>query len=488
MLKDKLNIIVDSVQYTGSEVWILVLLIGLVVIDLILKKNHFRILSLFFGAGLLVNFYLIASAPVADDLFLGALRITETTFYYKALVTLAALVLVAFRWLGKDEVGAAKAERGLSLSGEGEFFTLVAGMVLGMQFLVMSSNLLMLFISIELVSMPSYLLTLFRASKDAAEAAAKYLLFGALSTGIMLYGISWAYGLTGSLSVNDLPLLLEVGNMQMAGHIALVLLLAGILFKLSAVPFHIWAPDVYQGAPTSVVAFISVAPKVAAVGFMAQVLTNVPLLNNEYVTNAILLLATVSIFWGNLSALWQTSSKRMLAYSTIAHAGFLMVGLAVVNGMGELSLMYYLLVYLFANYAIFFYIDMVEESSGSDKFDRFAGLGRSSTILGAMVVVVMISLTGLPPTAGFTGKLFIFVALWNGFETAGNNWMIAVLVLGLVNTAIALYFYLKMPYMMYFRESKGEVTIKWTIARKTFFIVLALPLLILFFAPWLVTG
>lgn len=486
-LIEQLDNITSSLGHISSEIGLVVLLVVLVIADLIITKDAFKKLTVLTGLGVLANIVLLLTQEAIEgDLFLNTISTTTQSTFYKVLVNVSVLLLILFRIFGKKEIGVTPSERGLKMSGEGEFYTLIIGMLIGLQSLIMSSNLLMTFLSIELISMPSYLLTIFRFDKKSAEASIKYLLFGALSTGVMLYGMSWLYGMSGSLSFADLAGVLDNPETTWMSGIGLVLTFCGFLFKLSAVPFHIWAPDVYQGAPTSVVAFFSVSPKISTMAVLILFLQKTGLLANELVLNAILLAGVVSIFWGNLSALWQKSAKRMLAYSTIAHVGVMLLGLVAYKGIGERGIMFYLVVYTFANYAAFFYTDMIEKYRNNDLIEQFAGLGLKNTLLPVLMIVVMVTLTGLPPTAGFTGKLFIFTALWEFYEQSQSVWAITALILGLVNTAIALFYYLKIPFIMYFRKDENKAVIEWTLGQKVYFVLLTLPLLVLFFVPSLI--
>ncbi|GAA4828002.1 NADH-quinone oxidoreductase subunit N [Algivirga pacifica] len=485
MLKEQLTVITESVGVLLPEISLLAMLLLLVVADLVIVKNKLAVLSFLFVVGLIGSGLVLYNMPMEEGqhLFLKALYVDGTMHFYKFLLLLSGVILLGFRWLGNDKIAQAPSERGLALSGDGEFFVLVTAVLLGGHFLLMSNNLLMLFLSIELISLPSYLLVLFRFNKQAAEAGTKYLLYGAVASGITIYGISWLYGLSGgNIHFEGLA----AGMMEADGmyYMGLFFLLGGILFKLSAVPFHIWAPDVYQGGPTSVVAFVSVVPKVVTLAVLARMLEMSRLLTYEGVQETILGIALLSILWGTLSAVWQKSSKRMMAYSTIAHIGFMLIVTTINGDLAWQALRFYMAIYMLGSFAAFFFIDLVEEARGTDHFKSFEGVGRNITYIGALMVMVMVSLTGLPPTAGFTAKFFVFSSLWQDYQVDSSPLKVALLLVGLLSTAIALYFYIKIPYHMYFRKGEVEATtIQWSLGRKLFFALLSLPLLLIFFIP-----
>ena len=375
----------------------------------------------------------------------------------------------------------------------GEFYALLLSMVLGLCLMTMSVNLLMIYLSIEIVSVSSYILTTIEKSKKSTEGGLKYILFGATSSAVMLYGMSLLYGMTGTLDITSPDFSRGLAQIdQLASSVAIILTISGFLFKISAAPFHIWTPDVYESAPTPVVAFFSVAPKIAAFLVAIRFYSALP----NQLQNITAVLALASITFGNFSALWQTNAKRMLAYSTIAHTGFVLVGLVTMSQLGMNAIVFYLVITLFTNLAAFLLIDFLEDRVDSatpvtqpvinHSITNFKGLGRVNPFYGIMMLIVMISLAGLPPTAGFMAKLNIFTALWESYQSTHQSILLWLFIFGLLNTAISLFFYLKIPFMMFFKEPLDNQHFELNSKQYFLAIILALPILILFFkADWL---
>jgi NADH-quinone oxidoreductase subunit N len=378
-----------------------------------------------------------------------------------------------------------------------EFYPLLISMVLGLCLMTMSVNLLMIYLSIEIVSVSSYILTTIDKTRKSTESGLKYILFGASASAVMLYGMSLLYGMTGTLDIASPDFRRELMETDsMATTVAIVLTISGFLFKVSASPFHVWTPDVYESAPTPVVAFFSVAPKIA--GFLVAIRFYSAVPNNLQTITAVLAMA--SITFGNFSALWQNNAKRLLAYSTIAHSGFMLIGLVTMSQLGVTSVVFYLIVTLFTNLAAFLLVDYTEQllvnsnqlleepqiTNNQSLITKFSGLGRINPFYGIMMLIVMISLAGLPPTAGFFAKLNIFSALWETYQTTNQPILLWLFIFGLLNTAIALFFYLKIPFMIFFKEPLDNQEFELDSKQYFLAIILVLPILILFFkADWL---
>ena len=371
----------------------------------------------------------------------------------------------------------------------GEFYALLLSMVLGLCLMTMSVNLLMIYLSIEIVSVSSYILTTIEKTRKSTESGLKYILFGATSSAVMLYGMSLLYGMTGTLDITSPDFSRGLAQIdQLASSVAIVLTISGFLFKISAAPFHIWTPDVYESAPTPVVAFFSVAPKIAGFLVLIRFYSALP----SPLQNITAVLALASITFGNFSALWQTNAKRMLAYSTIAHTGFVLVGLVTMSQLGMNAIVFYLVIMSFTNLAAFLLIDFLEDRvdsatpSPNHSITNFRGLGRVNPFYGIMMLIVMVSLAGLPPTAGFMAKLNIFTALWESYQTTHESILLWLFIFGLLNTAVSLFFYLKIPFMMFFKEPLEKQHFELNSKQYFLAIILVLPILILFFkADWL---
>jgi NADH-quinone oxidoreductase subunit N len=348
----------------------------------------------------------------------------------------------------------------------GEFLTLVLVSVLGMSTLSMAVDLVTLYLAFEMVSIPSYVLVgMRRADRLATEASMKYVLFGAVSSGLMLFGFTWLVGLAGGTSLEALRAALANGaGAQPVFFVAAALVLAGFCFKVSAVPFHFWAPDVYAGAPAAVGGFLAVASKAAGFAGLVRVmggldLSAAPLAGAERLTQVLpqgsaflALLAVVAVLTmtvGNLAALRQREIKRLLAWSSIAHAGYLLLVLSVWSKGALAALVFYLVAYLFMNLAAFLLAGVMIRELGTGEIVAFRGLGRRAPLLGIAFAIVLFSLTGLPPLFGFVAKLQVFYAV---FEQ-GYVWLG---VIGLVNGAISLYYYARILSWMVLADPTTE--------------------------------
>jgi NADH-quinone oxidoreductase subunit N len=329
----------------------------------------------------------------------------------------------------------------------GDYYVLGLFSTLGMMVLVSAHSLLTIFLGLELMSLPLYAMTAIRRTdSDASEAAMKYFVMGAIASAMLLYGISLIYGATGKLDLSEIATVIAVNWQEKAPLLtfALVFILAGVCFKLAAVPFHMWAPDVYQGAPTSVTLFISTAPKVAALGMAFRVLT-LSFADMSIQWQPILLIVTLlSTGLGNLFAVVQTSIKRLLAYSAIAHIGYALFGILAANAAGYSAALYYILVYSITSAAAFgLVVLMSSQGMEIDNIDDLKGLNKRNPWLAFLMLIVMISMAGVPPTVGFFTKLLVLKALVDVKMT----W---VAVLGLVFTVLGAYYYLRIVKIMYF--------------------------------------
>lgn len=352
----------------------------------------------------------------------------------------------------------------------GEFYALLLGASLGMFIMVGATNLLMIFLGIEFSSLCSYLLTSFvKRDIRGSEAGLKYVIYGSVAAGVMIFGMSLLYGLTGSMYVADISERLIVGDMsQIVVVVAAVLTFAGFAYKMAAFPMHFWCPDVYQGAPVPVTAYLSVASKAAGFavflrfllgygeGFAVEVETGGEVLEWAFGWPILVALAAaLSMVVGNLAALWQTDVKRLLAYSSIAHAGYLLMGVAAVDPArdyaGQLApVTFYFVVFALMNLGAFYVVHLVAAKSGAEDVKGYRELGRRNPLLAACLTLFLISLVGIPPTAGFTGKFQLFKAAIEG----GYVWL--AVVAGLT-TAISVYYYYGLIKAMYFEEADGEL-------------------------------
>lgn len=332
----------------------------------------------------------------------------------------------------------------------GEYFALLLLATVGMMLLISSNNLLMIFLALELLSLPLYILTAFNKSSIAsAEGALKYFLFGSVAAAFTLFGISLVYGLTGEIDLDSIATHLRAQPAKPAFYAALIMILAGLSFKLAAAPFHFWAPDAYEGAPAPVAAFIASASKVAALFVLAKVLL-IGFINQAgsaasgaYAPGWAPLLATlavVSIGLGNLAALVQNNFKRLLAYSAIAHAGYGLLALLANPEQGLPALLFYIGAYGCAVLGAFAVVTVLEESGSRARLVDLAGLSRRSPLLAFCLLVFVLSLAGIPPLPGFFGKFYVFTATAGGLRPLGGLWLVVVAIIGSV---VSLYYYLQ---------------------------------------------
>ncbi|MFH1862491.1 MAG: NADH-quinone oxidoreductase subunit N, partial [bacterium] len=334
----------------------------------------------------------------------------------------------------------------------GEYYVLLLLAVLGMSFMAAGTDLLIIFLGLETMSISLYVLVGFHRERPRSnEASLKYLLLGAFFTSFLLYGIALVYGQVGSTNLGEIAAYLKGTANPLGGYmgIGLALLLIGLAFKMAVVPFHFWSPDVYDGAPTPVTAFMSAAPKAAAFAAALRIFYEPALALGTTWEHVLWTLAVLTMTIGNFAALAQTSVKRMLAYSSITHAGYLLVGLLAANELGASGMLYYLFTYGFMNVGAFTIAYLVNRrGQGNYQLSDFAQLGAKNPVMALLMSIFMLSLTGIPPLAGFFGKFYVFSA---GVQ-AGYIWLVIIAVL---NSVVSVYYYLRVLVIMYMREGEG---------------------------------
>ncbi|MCI0363578.1 MAG: NADH-quinone oxidoreductase subunit N [Phycisphaerales bacterium] len=408
----------------------------------------------------------------------------------------------------------------------GEYFSLLLFATVGMMFLVSSENLLMIFISLELLSLGLYTMTAFnKQNARSAEAALKYFLFGGMSAAFLLFGLSLVYGLTGEITLSKtaaklasatpqgvLPLLgeragvrAELGKVDPLLIVALILVMVGFGFKVAAVPFHLWAPDAYQGAPTPTAAFIASGSKVASFFILAKVLfLGFSSVGGSAAWRAfvdgwlpiVAILAALSIALGNLAAIAQTSVRRLLAYSAVAHAGYALLAVLAVGKSGLASLIYYVITYACTVLGAFGVVAVVQERAQcpygiSDRFGVFAGLNKRAPLLSFCMLIFMLSLAGIPPLAGFFGKFYIFAAALSSGKNLGLLWLV---IFAIAMSAVSLYYYLQVLKQIYVApvESNANTTalppLRSSIPARLGIVLLAVAVVVLGVSPNLLLG
>jgi NADH-quinone oxidoreductase subunit N len=442
------NDILNSIPLLKPE-WILSIGFLLVIIlDLFIKKSK----QIVFAIAMLIlissGAFLIIDLPNIGEsqlLFNGMFRLSHEGNYFKILIIFAAILSLIF--FSQDQ------RLNTHLKGINDFVSIFLASILACFLLISSANLLMLFIAIEMLSLASYLMVSYNAYQSKqAEAGMKYVLFGAVVSAIMLYGISLIYGFTGSINLFDGQIISGLTKIESnASTLAIVFILAGIGFKLSFVPFHFWTPDAYQEAPTSVTSFLATIPKIAVFGLLYVILPIFQGVNQQTFKIVLVVIASSSMVLGNSIAIFQNNPKRMMAYSAIGHTGFILMLFILPTNLFLPALLFYLLVYILTNTATFMSIGHLEQRFNATEISAYAGLGKKAPLISLMLVVLMVSLTGLPPTAGFIAKFLVFSTLIN--LAFADVWVAFMLIIAGVTTVISLFYYLKIPLNLYFRSN-----------------------------------
>ena len=374
--------------------------------------------------------------------FLGQYVSDAFSRFAKVLILLGAAVGLVLALDFNEKAGLARFE----------YSVLMLFATLGMLVMVSANDLMSLYIGLELLSLSLYVIAAFdRDNPRSAEAGLKYFVLGALASGLLLYGASLVYGFAGTTNFDRLADALSGGDAGMGVVVGLVFVLAGLAFKVSAVPFHMWTPDVYEGAPTPVTAFFATAPKVAAVALMMRVLAG-PFgdLSAQW-GQVIWVVAAGSMILGGFAAIGQRNIKRLMAYSSIGHVGYALMGLAVMNDTGYRGVLVYMAIYVVMNLGTFaVLVAMRRQGRALEEVDDLAGLGRTDPAMAMWMAVFMFSMAGIPPLAGFFGKLYVFLA-----AVQAGFWTLAVI--GILTSVVASYYYLRIVKVMYFDAPSGAL-------------------------------
>ncbi|MGC4114638.1 MAG: NADH-quinone oxidoreductase subunit N [Myxococcales bacterium] len=458
------------------------------VADILVKHSEHRGtilagITFFFLAGAAGTNWFLGEIP-AHTLFSGLLVHDSLGIFFKW-IFLAATAMAVWMAVPSREIAPAR---------QGEYFALLLAMCLGLNLMATSVDLLMVYLSLEMVSLVSYILAGYRrADRRAAEASLKYVIYGGVASGVMLFGMSYVYGLLGTTDLNAIARSLQqlsptMNNalpvVRLGGQfgllVALVFVLSGIGYKVASVPWHMWCPDVYEGAPTPFTAFLSVAPKAAGFavalrvffGGMAHVRTGeldqLATVAAGVPWPAVLgAVAAVTMTLGNLAALNQNNLKRLLAYSSIAHAGYVMMGVAVASNLGNMSVLVYLTFYLLMNVGAFLVVEMVARSSNSESIFEYRGLSKRAPFAAVAFAILLFSLTGLPPLAGFIGKFYLFYAVVQKAGSAAGSdatgwWALAVI--GALNSAVSLFYYARVVKAMFLEKGRDETALEFPMA------------------------
>jgi len=430
----------------------------IVVVDLIWREQAepalpwLAVLGFALALGATINYW-----GANQSLFAGMYAVDTYALFFKAISAVAGLltVLISVDFLRKRTTF------------KGDFYFLLTFAVLATMMMASATSLLMVYLAIEFLSYMSYLLAGFlREDKKSNEAAIKYFLYGAVTSAVMLYGLSLLYGISGSLNLTDLAKVFATSaddSVKALGAIAFALTLAGFGFKIAVFPFHQWSPDVYEGAPTPVVAFLSVGSKAAGFAILMRVVLTAFAGYHDQWVFLLEVIAIVTMTLGNLVALQQKNVKRLLAYSSIAQAGYILIGLISVKLGGASAftglngVLIYLAAYLFTNLGAFIVVVAVENATGAVEIPEYAGLVKRAPLLAALLVIFFLSLAGIPPTAGFIGKFFVFgAALQEGF--------LRLAVIGMINSVVSVFYYFSVVRAAFFEAPKTDEPIRVPLA------------------------
>ncbi|HEY0653004.1 MAG TPA: NADH-quinone oxidoreductase subunit N [Chryseosolibacter sp.] len=470
---DQVNDIINSLSSVLPEIFLAIGFFTLLVVGMLKPKlSSVLVFSIVIFASVGILTFLDLSSE--SKVLFGMMKKDAFSSYVKLLICASAIFTCLL------SVPTVKEHRS-------EYFAFLVAMVLGAHLLTMTTNFLLIFISVEILSICSYVLAGYSFNKKSAEGSLKYFLFGSVAAAVMLYGFTFLYGFTGAVDFADQRFIQNLINVQNPlTHLSAFLVLAGFLFKISSAPMHFWAPDVYDSAPAPVAAFFSTVPKLAGLVVFFKFIVAMNLFGQSSIDwqfyAAALVIMTITV--GNFAALKQTNVKRMMAYSSIAQSGFLMIGLIVFLPQGYQFFLYYATVYVAMNFVVFVYINSFEKA-GITTIAEYSGLGKTSLVANTFMLVGLISLTGLPPTAGFTGKLFLFSGVWSSFEQTGSGMMLVLFITGLLNTVVSLFYYLRIPYYAFLKNGKPAVSHNILPFENLLGVFLVLVLLMLFFQPGL---
>ena len=473
--------LVNSLYLIKPEIAVSITLVLLVLVDLVMGNNkkflpYLAILGLAVAGYFIIEQFGMNSLAFVSKGSRGMVVADPFGAFFKGIVVFASLFVVYFS-TASDEIKS-------SVDRHGEYYTLVFGMILGMFFMIAASDLIVIYLSLELVSLSSYVLAGFtKTSLRNSEASLKYVIYGAVSSGIMLFGISILYGITGSTNLFEINSLIQTTSIPgLTFVLAGILIFTGIGYKISAAPFHFWTPDVYEGAPITITAFLSVASKAAGFALLIRFIkiTFIRSVDSNGYWQLVemidwrtffVIISIITMTLGNFAALWQDNLKRMLAYSSIAHAGYLLLGMAVLSNQGLIAIIIYFTVYALMNLGAFFVVMLIANKTGSENIDDYKGLGYTQPFLGVALGIFLVSLTGLPPTAGFVGKLYLFIALVDAK-------MIALAVVALLNSVVSLYYYIRVLKNLFLSGPQAEGSeFKVSFANGLVVVLLAAPII-----------
>ena len=477
---------IQSVSKFIPELILIVFAIAVVIIDFFVKGRR-EVLAIIALVGLiatLVGVLAVGVSETGESLFMGMVKLDSFAVFFKVLFIIATSAAVLFSIRSKE---VADAQRG-------EYYALLLTVTLGMFLMASATNLLMIYLSVELVSLSCYILAGFSVlnPRRASETSFKYILYGAVASGTMLFGISLLFGMAGDANINQIGanLAAQVENGQLY-HLAVLLsilfILAGVCYKLASVPFHQWAPDVYEGAPIPIAAFLSVASKAAGFALLLRffysafatytggdtaVAAGWNYIGDVNWPLVLGVIAALTMTVGNISALLQNNLKRLLAYSSIAHGGYTLMAAVALTQQGVQYILFYLLIYLCMNLGAFLVVLLIADKLGSEEIDAYSGLRTRAPLVAVFMSIFLFSLTGIPPFAGFFGKLWLFAAV----ISAGWYWLA---IIGVINSVIALYYYVRIVKTMFLDDASETSAVNISRPHIVLLIIFVIPTVLL---------
>lgn len=438
-----------NLRLIAPEVFLFLWALLLLFIDLKNRDKHPRQTGILALVGLFVALYLNLTTP--DGTFFGKTFLSDTYARAFKLIFITTAILTVF---GSVDFAIKRLEH------RGEFYSLLLFCTVGMMFLASAGELISMYVALELSTISLYILaTYMKKDLKSTEAGLKYLILGATSSGILLYGLSLIYGLTGTTVMSEIGMRLFMGpGTKPAAFFAIVMFVAGFGFKLAAAPFHMWAPDVYEGAPTPVTAFLSVASKAAGLVALVRLFFESLLIAKSEWVVIIEVVAILAMVVGNVVALLQKNIKRMLAYSSIGQVGYVLVALSAGIDLSVGSMMIFLLAYMFANIGAFIVVIAFSNVTSSDWIDDYCGLMKKSPAVAVVMSIFMLSLVGIPPTGGFLGKYWVFGA-------AIKEGLYGIVIVALLTSVISLFYYMNVVRVMVFHKPKdnSRIAVPWMI-------------------------
>ena len=447
----------NSLVFFWPELLLSVTILTAILADLFYsKKDSFKVVYWSLG-GMFLTYVAIRLQDIEPiSLFMGTVAHDPFSQFFKILILISTAIVMLMSLVSGE----------LKKYRMGEYFSIMTIMTFGLFLMTSSIDILMVYLAIEIVSIMSFFLAGYlKRNSLSNEASLKYVIYGAFSSGIMLYGLSILFGLTGSTNFFEMQKAISLlgADSNLALVLSTVFILVGFGYKISAVPFHFWTPDVYEGSPSTITAYLSIAPKAAGFALMLRffnqvfgdmsinISTSWSAINDLPWPELIAVLSAATMTVGNLVAIQQNNVKRMLAYSSIAHAGYMMMALPMMSNSSIEGVMMYLIMYLFMNLGAFFVVIYVKDQIGGEEYNSFDGLGWKMPYVAIPMTLFMVALTGLPPTAGFVGKFYIFAAV---IESGSRFYWLAFV--GVINSVISLYYYIRVVRHMYLLGERNE--------------------------------